>query len=143
MIDSKQIESLGDRMTTAQAMSKIAMHAGRTEDFSNGYRYALKYGFCNWEEIQRRFDEIFACLKVLEEGCCLFPMDQDLLADLNEILLGSIVYVNRQEPDYRIVGAFAEVLSETLLSLLTNEKEPFTAFDNYKENYDDIFCAMQ
>lgn len=127
-------------MTTTEARFKISMHAGRTENFSNGYRYALKYGFCDLEGIQRQFDEIFICLKVLKDASYFLSLDKELLADLNEILLGSVIYMNRQETNYRIVGVFAEVLSETLLYILENTEEPFIAFDNYKENYDDILC---
>lgn len=126
-------------MTVVEAKSIISMHAGRTENFSEGYRYTLKYGFCNRGEIQQQFDEIFVCLKVLQGASYALSSDTELLADLHEILLGSIIYMNRQQADYPIIGVFAEVLSETLLSLLENTKEPFIAFDHYKENYDDIF----
>ncbi len=127
-------------MTTTEARLKISMHAGTTENFSNGYRYALKYGFSDLENIQHQFDEIFICLKILKEDSCSLSLNKELLADLNEILWGSILYINCQNANYRIVGVFAEVLSETLLYLLENTEEPFIAFDNYKENYDDILC---
>lgn len=127
-------------MTAAEAISKISMHAGRTENFSDGYRYALKFGFGSLEDIERRFDEIFVCLKILKSTSYFSTLDKELLADLNEILLGSIIYMNRQQDNYRIIGVFAEVLSETLMYLLENAEDPFVAFDNYKENYDDILC---
>ncbi|MBR1703682.1 MAG: hypothetical protein IJ716_17345 [Lachnospiraceae bacterium] len=41
---------------------------------------------------------------------------------------------------YRAVGILAEVLSETLYNLLDKAEDPFEAFDNYKENYDDVLC---
>ena len=40
-------------MTTKEAREKISMHAGKTENFSNGYRYALKYGFQNLEDMRQ------------------------------------------------------------------------------------------
>ncbi len=125
-------------MTTKEAREKISMHAGKTENFSNGYRYALKYGFQNLEDIQHQFDEIFICLKVLKEASYFIPFEQELFGELSEILWGTILYINRQAHDYRVIGVHAEVLSETLLYLLENAENPFVAFDNYKENYDDI-----
>lgn len=127
-------------MTITEARFKISMHAGRTENFFYGYRYALKYGFRNLECIQHQFDEIFICLKILRQADSFLFLDKELLADLSEILWGSILYINRQETNYHIIGVFAEVLSETLLYLLENTEEPFIAFDYYKENYDDILC---
>lgn len=50
------------------------------------------------------------------------------------------MYINSQAINYPVVGVFAEVLSETLFYLLENIENPFGAFDNYKENYDDILC---
>ncbi len=126
-------------MTTKEARMKISMHAGATENFSDGYRYALRYGFHNLKDIQQQFDEILMCLKVLKEAGYFVHMDKALLAELNEILLGSILYINRQAIHYRAVGIFAEVLSETLVYIFENTENPFEAFDNYKENYDDIF----
>ena len=125
-------------MTTTEARRKLSMHAGRTDDFSNGYRYALKYGFPDLERIQQQFDEIFICLKSLKKDSDGFLLEKELLSDLNEILWGSILYLNRQEAHYRIIGVFAEVLSETLSYLLEDTEDPWIAFENYRENYDTI-----
>lgn len=127
-------------MTTEEARLKISIHAGRIENDSEGYRYALRNGFCDLEEIQQKFDEIFICLKILKEDSYFVYIDKELLADLNEILWGSILYINSQAVNYRVVGVFTEVLSETLFYLLENTEKPFSAFENYKENYDDILC---
>ena len=62
MIFNKQ-----NNMTPAKARLKLAVHAGETENFAGGYRYALKYGFCNLEDMIQKFDEIFICLKLLNE----------------------------------------------------------------------------
>ena len=35
-------------MTLEEAREKISMHAGRTESFFDGYRYALRCGFRDW-----------------------------------------------------------------------------------------------
>ena len=56
-----------NNMTPAKARLKLAVHAGETENFAGGYRYALKYGFCNLEDMIQKFDEIFICLKLLNE----------------------------------------------------------------------------
>lgn len=125
-------------MTAEEARLKISVHAGKTENFSNGYRYALKYGFHNAEDMHHKFEEIFTCLKILKEASYFGQFDKELFGELSEILWGSILYINSQAPNYRIIGVHAEVLSETLLYLFENAKEPFVAFDNYKENYDDI-----
>lgn len=127
-------------MTTGEARLKISIHAGKTENFLDGYRYALKYGFRDLEDMQQMFDEIFFCLKILKEASYFVHIDKELLAELNQIVWGSILYVNRQAINYRIVGVFAEVLSETLCYLLENIESPFDAFDNYKENYDNVLC---
>lgn len=132
------MEWWGSKMTTTEARLKISMHAGRTENFSDGCRYALKYGFQNLSDIQQKYDEIFICLKVLYENSCFVNIDKEILSELNEILWGSILYINSQEAGYRVVGVFAEVLLETMFYLLENIENPFDAFDNYKENYDDI-----
>ena len=125
-------------MTTQEARNKISMHAGATENFSDGYSYALRYGFHNLEDIQQQFDEILICLKVLQEASDFVHLDKTLLAELNAILWSSILYINNQGLHYRAVGVFAEVLSETLVYIFENIENPFHAFDNYKENYDDI-----
>ncbi len=129
-------------MTKQEARIKISVHSGKTENFSDGYRYALRYGFSDTQEIQQKFDELLICLKVLKEDSSFVGMDRDLLFNLNEILWGSILYINSQKTDYRIVGVFAEVLSETLFSILENTENPFEAFDNYKENYNNILCEV-
>ena len=53
MIFNKQ-----NNMTPAKARLKLAVHAGETESFAGGYRYGLKYGFCNLEDMVQKFDEI-------------------------------------------------------------------------------------
>lgn len=42
-------------MTIEEARKKISMHAGTTENFFDGYSYALRYGFRNFEDIARGF----------------------------------------------------------------------------------------
>ena len=136
MIFNKQ-----NNMTPAKARLKLAVHAGETENFAGGYRYALKYGFCNLEDMIQKFDEIFICLKLLNETGRLAQIDRELLTQLSELLWGSVSYINSQKIHSRVVGIFAEVLSETLFCLLENSEHPFDAFDNYKTNYDDIWSA--
>lgn len=127
-------------MNAAEAKLTLAMHAGRTEDFGNGYRYRLKYGFSALHEMRNMFDEIFACLKVLQENSYFSRPDKEALADISELLWGSVLYVNSQAGHYRVIGVFAEVLSETLLYLLEDAEDPFAAFDAYMENYGELFC---
>ena len=127
-------------MTLEEAREKISLHAGRTENFFDGYRYSLRSGFHDLESVQQKFDEIFTCLKMLEKASCFASIEKELLVELHEILWGSILYVNSQAFCYRAVGVFAEVLSETLYNLLDKAEDPFEAFDNYKENYDDVLC---
>ena len=136
MIFNKQ-----NNMTPAKARLKLAVHAGETENFAGGYRYALKYGFCNLEDMIQKFDEIFICLKLLNETGRLAQIDRELLTQLSELLWGSVSYINSQKIHSRVVGIFAEVLSETLFCLLENSEHPFDAFDHYKTNYDDILSA--
>ena len=126
-------------MTAAEAALKLAVHAGRTADFGSGYRYRLKYGFDSLQELQDMFDEIFACLKVLQTGSYFSRPDKEVLADISELLWGSVLYMNSQEKHCRAIGVFAEVLSETLLYLLEDTEDPFAAFDAYKENYGELF----
>lgn len=45
-------------MTTVEARLKISMHAGKKEKFFDGYRYALRYGIQNLEDIQQKYDDI-------------------------------------------------------------------------------------
>ena len=71
----------------------------------------------------------------------LAQIDRELLTQLSELLWGSVSYINSQKIHSRVVGIFAEVLSETLFCLLENSEHPFDAFDNYKTNYDDILSA--
>ena len=113
MIFNKQ-----NNMTPAKARLKLAVHAGETENFAGGYRYALKYGFCNLEDMIQKFDEIFICLKLLNETGRLAQIDRELLTQLSELLWGSVSYINSQKIHSRVVGIFAEVLSETLFFLL-------------------------
>lgn len=125
-------------MTAEEARTRIAIHAGSAEGFTGGYVYALRYGLCNnLEDIQQKFDEIFLCLKILKKTSCFW--DNELIRDLSQILWQSILYMNKQLSYYRVIGIFAEVLSETLVDLLGDTEEPFVAFDNYKGNYDSIF----
>lgn len=123
-------------MTSEEARTRIAIHAGSAEGFTAGYVYALRYGFGNLEDVQRKFDDIFRCLKVLEKPSCF--SDKELIVDLSQILWQSILYVNKQLSDYRVIGVFAEVLSEVMIDFWGDTQEPFVAFDNYKENYDNI-----
>lgn len=125
-------------MTNQEARLKIAIHSGRTEKFSEGYLYALRYGFKDISDIQQKFDDIFICLNELKEVFYSSGAERELLADINEILYGSILYINRNKNDFSVVNIFAEVLSETMVYLLENAEYPFEAFDNYKLNYDDI-----
>ncbi|WP_032120939.1 hypothetical protein [Clostridium amazonitimonense] len=125
-------------MTKAEARLKIALHAGRNDNFSEGYIYALRYGFKNLPELQQKFEEIFVYLKELKESFYSPEIERELLADLNEILYESILYISNKKLDYCVVQIFAEILSETLVYLLENAEYPFEAFDSYKENYDDI-----
>ena len=46
--------------------------------------------------------------------------------------------MNKQLSNYRVIGVFAEVLSEVMIDFWGDTQEPFVAFDNYKENYDNI-----
>ena len=78
------------------------------------------------------------CLKVLKKSSCF--LDKELIRDLSQILWQSILYINKQLSYYHAIGVFAEILSETLVDFLGDIEEPFVAFDNYKMNYDDIFC---
>lgn len=125
-------------MTEAEARSKIAVHAGKHDDFSDGYVYALKYGFQSISELQQKFDDIFTCLKKLKTAFYNNAIERELLADVSEILYASILYVNSQKTAGHVVRIFSEVLSETLVYLLENTEYPFEAFDHYAENYDDV-----
>lgn len=128
-------------MNAEEARRRIAVHAGKTERFTEGYRYALRYGFCTLADIQEKFDDLLTCLQRLMEAACL-DADRLLLAELHEILWAGIVYVNTRESYRRAVGVFTEVLSETLVYLLEDEADPFAAFAHYRENYDDILRDM-
>ena len=125
-------------MEKTEARLKIAVHAGKTENFIEGYSYVLRYGVKSPIELQQKFDEIFECLKELKEVFDAPEVEREFLADLNQILLSSIIYINNEKSAYGIVNVFAEVLAETILYLLEQHEVPFEAFDNYKENYDDI-----
>ena len=91
------------------------------------------------EEIQQKFDDILISLKVLKKGSCSLCLDKELMRDLSQILWISILYMNKQSPHFRVIGVFAEILSETLVDLFGDMEAPFVAFDCYKENYDKIF----
>lgn len=134
---------MGNEMTKAEARLKISIHAGKTEYFSEGYRYLLKYGVQDLSVLQQKFDEIFMCLKVLKEASGIEGMDKELFLELNEMLWGGILYINSQANHYRAVGVFSEVLSETINYLLQGIKDPFEAFDNYKDNYDIILSEAE
>ncbi len=130
-------------MTTEQARAMISMHAGTTENFFDGYCYALRYGFPDLQSIQQRFDEMMFCLQTLYKTAYPIHTDRALLSELQEMVYSSILYCNRQCSDARIVGVFAEVLSETLLCILEDTENPFAAFAHYKENYDDILLPQK
>lgn len=125
-------------MTQTEARYKLAMHAGKTEDFFMGYRNAMRDGFKNISELQQKFEEIFACLKELKEVFYAGKIEREIIAELSEILNGCIIYIRNKEKAYDIVEIFAEVLSETIVNLLMNVENPFGAFDNYKDNYDEF-----
>lgn len=125
-------------MTKEEAKLRIAMHAGRTEGFTEGYRYAMKFGFKNVAELQSQFDDLLMCMKELEECFYSSEIQRELLADIHEILFGSILYVNNKERDYVVVQVLTEVLAETMTYLLENVENPFEVYDNYKVNYDNI-----
>ena len=128
---------VGNTMTKEEARVRLAMHAGKGETFTQGYRYAVKYGFPSLSSLKEQFDELFLCLKeLLKEP---YGAEQkELFADLSEIILGSILYINRQGKQYRVVGVFAEVLAETMYNIAEGVENPFEAFDAYPDNYDDI-----
>lgn len=124
-------------MTKEEARARLAMHAGKGEAFTQGYRYAVKYGFPSLSTLKEQFDELFLCLKELVKEP-YWAEQKELFADLSEILWGSILYINRQGKQYRVVGVFAEVLAETMRCIAEGAENPFEAFDAYSDNYDDI-----
>lgn len=83
-------------MTNPEARLRIAVHAGRSNDFSEGYRYALRHGSNNVLELQQKFDDIFLCLKQLKDLFYFPEVERELLADVNEIMYGSILYCNHK-----------------------------------------------
>ena len=99
MIFNKQ-----NNMTPAKARLKLAVHAGETENFAGGYRYALKYGFCNLEDMIQKFDEIFICLKLLNETGRLAQIDRELLTQLSELLWGKRFVYKQSENTFPCGG---------------------------------------
>lgn len=124
-------------MTQEEAKKRLAMHAGKGEAFTQGYRYAVKYGFPSLSSLKEQFDELFLCLKALAKEP-YWAEQKELFADLSEIMLGSILYINRQGKQYRVVGVFAEVLAETMWCIAEGAENPFEAFDAYPDNYDNV-----
>lgn len=125
-------------MTKAEAMARIGTHAGRTGNFEQGYVYALRYGFKNLEEQQQKLDEIFACLRILQEEFYQPEIDRQLAADVWAIQYQSILYLNQEHAaeQKRLVQIGAEVLAETMLYLLEQAENPLEAYDSYRENYE-------
>ena len=62
-------------------------------------------------------------------------LPQLLLADLNELLLGGILAMNKEgaAPE---AAVFTMVLAETITALLEKNPRPFEAYERYPENYD-------
>ena len=124
-------------MTKDEARSLLKVHAGNNEAcFDQGYCFKLRYGIKSEEEIEKLFDEIFACLKCLKDLFYKENISRDLLADIQSIQAQSILYIHQKETYGERIGIYTEVLSETLVYLLENVEQPFVAYDHYKENYD-------
>lgn len=124
-------------MTKDEARSLLKVHAGSNEAcFDQGYCFKLRYGIKSEEEIEKLFDEIFACLKCLKDSFYKENISRDLLADIQSIQAQSILYIHQKETYGERIGIYTEVLSETLVYLLENIEQPFVAYDHYKENYD-------
>lgn len=124
-------------MTKDEARRLLKVHAGSNEAcFDQGYCFKLRYGIKSEEEIEKLFDEIFACLKCLKDLFYKENISRDLLADIQSIQAQSILYIHQKETYGERIGIYTEVLSETLVYLLENVEQPFVAYDHYKENYD-------
>lgn len=123
-------------MEQEEARRLLALHSGRSGAFVEGYRFALRYGAGGREELRQRFEEVIDCLRVLEEEFHRPVLPRQLLADLNEMLLGGILAMNKGNASPE-TAVFTEVLAETISALLENAPRPFDAFDHYLENYDD------
>lgn len=124
-------------MTKDEARSLLKVHAGSNEAcFDQGYCFKLRYGIKSEEEIEKLFDEIFACLKCLKDSFYKENISRDLLADIQSIQAQSILYIHQKETYGERIGIYTEVLSETLVYLLENVEQLFVAYDHYKENYD-------
>lgn len=123
-------------MEKDEAHRLLALHSGRVGAFVEGYRFALRYRTGDRMALRQGFEEVIACLRVLEEEFHRPVLPRQLLADLNKILLGSILAMNKKgaAPE---AAVFTEVLAETITALLEKDPRPFEAFDHYPENYDD------
>lgn len=125
-------------MTELEARFILGTHAGRTENFMEGYVYALRYGIKSFEKQQRKFDEIFECLKKLEKIFYCQKIEREILEDLCVIQYQSILYINNKNGLYtKQIQILTEVLAETIVYLLENVENPFEAYENYKINYEE------
>lgn len=85
-------------MTKDEARSLLKVHAGSNEAcFDQGYCFKLRYGIKSEEEIEKLFDEIFACLKCLKDSFYKENISRDLLADIQSIQAQSILYIHQKE----------------------------------------------
>ena len=84
-------------MTKDEARSLLKVHAGSNEAcFDQGYCFKLRYGIKSEEEIEKLFDEIFACLKCLKDSFYKENISRDLLADIQSIQAQSIIYSSKR-----------------------------------------------
>lgn len=122
-------------MEKEEAHHLLALHSGRMGAFVEGYRFVLRYKTGKREELRRGFEEVIACLRVLEEEFHRPVLPRLLLADLNELLLGGILAMNKEgaAPE---AAVFTMVLAETITALLEKNPRPFEAYERYPENYD-------
>lgn len=120
-------------MEKEEAHRLLAIHSGRIGAFVEGYRFILRYRPGDRGELRRKFEEVIDCLRVLEEEFHRPVLLRQLLADLNQMLLGGILAMGREgaAPE---VAVFTEILAETVTALLENAPRPFEAFDRYLEN---------
>lgn len=112
----------------------LTMHSGRLGAFVEGYRFVLRYRPGDRGELRRRFDEVIDCLRALEDEFRRPVLPRQLMADLNQLLMGGILAMGREGavPEVRV---FTEILAETVTALLENNSRPFEAYDRYQENY--------
>lgn len=123
-------------MEKEEAHRLLAMHSGRMGAFVEGYRFILRYRPGDRGELRRKFEEVIDCLRVLEEEFHRPVLLRQLLADLNQMLLGGILAMG-QEGAAPEVAVFTRILAETIASLLENAPRPFEALDHYLENNSD------